>query len=72
MPDIHTALLGLSHPHSLAHLRTLQAMPEVASILLWDADDSLLQTTVKTQGEKVQGTTTDLSSVLAQERFCLP
>lgn len=69
MPDIHTALLGLSHPHSLAHLRTLQAMPEVASIFLWDADDSLLQATVKTQGEKVQGTTTDLSSVLAQEQI---
>ena len=60
MQDIHTALLGLSHPHSLAHLRTLQAVSEVTSITLWDPDEDLLQTTVQNQGEKITATTTDL------------
>ncbi len=69
MTDVHASLLGLSHPHSLAHLRTLQAVPEVASILLWDPDDNLLQSTVETQGEKIRGATTDLSTVLAQEQI---
>lgn len=69
MHEIHAALLGLSHPHSLAHLRTLQAVQEVASITLWDEDELLLQSTVQNQGEKIAGTTTDLASVLAQERI---
>ena len=69
MQETHTALLGLSHPHSLAHLRTLQAVTEVASITLWDPDEELLQSTVQNQGEKITATTTDLSSVLDQERI---
>ena len=69
MRDIHAALFGLSHPHSLAHLRTLQAVSEVASITLWDPDADLLQATVQKQGEKIAATTTDLGSVLEQERI---
>ena len=69
MQKVHAALLGLSHPHSLAHLRTLQAVSEVASITLWDPDPALLQSTVVSQGEKISGTTTDLGSVLAQEEI---
>ena len=69
MQEVHAALLGLSHPHSLAHLRTLQSVSEVASITLWDPDEDLLQTTVASQGEKISGTATDLASVLAQEHI---
>ena len=38
MSGVKVALLGLTHPHALAHLRTLQALPEVEQILLWDED----------------------------------
>ena len=69
MHEVHAALLGLSHPHSMAHLRTLQAVSKVASITLWDKDPALLQSTVASQGEKISGTTTDLASVLAQEEI---
>ncbi len=69
MQEVHAALLGLSHPHSLAHLRTLQTVSEVSSITLWDPDAELLKSTVENQGEKVSGTTTDLGSVLAQEQI---
>ena len=69
MQEVHAALLGLSHPHSLAHLRTLQAVPEVAGITLWDEDEALLQATVESQGEKISGTTTDLASVLGRQQI---
>ena len=48
------ALLGLEHPHSLAHLSTLQALPEIDSILLWDENESALAEAQRTQGEKVE------------------
>ena len=69
MSDVHAALLGLSHPHSLAHLRTLQAVSEVGVITLWDKDEALLQSTLAEQGEKVGRTTTELGSVLDDERI---
>lgn len=69
MTDIHTALLGLDHPHAIAHLRTLQTLPEVTSITLWDPDEALLRETVREEGEKITATTTDLDSVLSQDRI---
>jgi len=50
-------------------LRTLQALPEVASITLWDNDEALLRSTLEAQGEKVSATTTDLAAVLAEEQI---
>ena len=67
MTDVHAALLGLDHPHSIAHLRTLQEVSEVASITVWDEDEELLQSTLRDHGEKVSATTTDLASVLERD-----
>jgi predicted dehydrogenase len=61
------ALLGIEHPHSLAHLRTLQVLPEIDSILLWDENASALAEARRAQGEKVEATFTDLGSLLAQD-----
>ena len=69
MTDIHTALLGLDHPHAVAHLRTLQTLPEITSITLWDPDEALLRETVREHDEKITATTTDLDSVLDQDRI---
>ena len=66
MQPITAALLGIEHPHSLAHLRTLQALPEVGEILLWDESEQALATVVGKQGAKVSATFTDLDQLLAR------
>ncbi len=60
------ALLGIEHPHSLAHLRTLQVLPEIESIFLWDENAQALAEVQQTQGEKVEETYTDLAALLAR------
>ena len=61
------ALLGIEHPHSLAHLATLQVLPEVDSIQLWDPDETVLSEARQAQGEKVEAVFTDLESLLEQD-----
>ena len=63
------ALLGVEHPHSLAHLRTLQAVDEVEAIFLWDKSESALAEVRRTQGDKVEATSTDLDSILARDEL---
>ncbi len=67
MQTVKAALLGIEHPHALAHLRTLQALPEVASIFLWDENEDALQSVVQSQGAKVEATFTDLNALLARD-----
>jgi predicted dehydrogenase len=68
---IKAALLGVEHPHSLAHLRTLQALPEVSEIFLWDESAQALASAVEKQGAKVAATYTDLDKLLARpDLFC--
>lgn len=60
------ALLGIEHPHSLAHLSTLQQLPEVERILVWDENEAALNKILETQGEKVEKVYTNLEAVLAE------
>ena len=66
---IKAALLGIEHPHSLAHLHTLQALPEIESIFLWDENEEALRAAVRSQGEKIEATFTDVGALLAQEEL---
>ncbi len=64
-----TALLaGLSHPHSLAHLRTLAQTPEIDAILLWDEDEQVFASVEVRQAQKVTTAATDLARLLIQHR----
>ena len=63
---VTAALLGVEHPHSLAHLRTLQQLPEVTRILLWDTSAEALARVSKDLPDKVVATYTDLGELLAQ------
>lgn len=66
MSGLTAALLGIEHPHSLAHLRTLQALPEVERILLWDENAAALESARAAQGEKVTAIFTNLDALLAE------
>jgi predicted dehydrogenase len=64
---VKAALLGVEHPHSAAHLRTLQVLPEIESIFLWDESQSALTALREAQGDKVEATYTDLDALLARD-----
>lgn len=66
---VSAALLGVEHPHSLAHLRTLQQLPEVERIYLWDESEEALARVSKELPEKVAGTFTNLDELLAREEI---
>ena len=40
MSELTAGLIGLRHPHSAGHLRTLDCLPEVTRIVAWDEDPS--------------------------------
>lgn len=69
MLTVKAALLGIEHPHSRAHLRTLQQLPEVEAIVLWDENEEALNAVVETDGQKIEATFTDLDALLAREDF---
>lgn len=64
---ITAALFGVTHPHSMAHLRTLQALPEIERILLWDEDGKALEEARASQPDKVVLASTDASELLKHE-----
>ncbi len=61
------ALIGLDHPHSRAHLATLQQLPEVDSILLWGENHAAINETLACQGLKVEQAYSDLDEMLHQQ-----
>ncbi len=64
--NITAALLGVTRPHSLAHLRTLQALPEIGQILLWDEDAQALEQARAAQPAKIAQVSTDLDALLGR------
>ncbi|MBI3942262.1 MAG: Gfo/Idh/MocA family oxidoreductase [Chloroflexi bacterium] len=64
---VRAALIGVDHPHSPAHLSTLQVLPEVDGIYLWDENAASLERIMQTQGAKVLGAYTNLDQLLAHK-----
>lgn len=64
--SLSVALFGLEHPHALAHLRTLQVLPEVRAIHVWDEREDLVRSARETQGQKVTLATSDLAEFLTR------
>jgi predicted dehydrogenase len=60
------ALLGLTHPHSGILLTTLENLPEVTEIFLWDADPVAQMRPVLPSSRKVKRVTSDLDALLAE------
>jgi len=65
--SLKAALLGLSHPHSEPHLATLQNLPEVAEIVVWDEKlDRRRHRPLLQSASKISFCTDDLGSVLGR------
>lgn len=60
------ALLGLTHPHAGVLLTTLENLPEITSVSLWDADAAVAAKPLLPASRKATSATSDLASVLAQ------
>lgn len=60
------AILGLSHPHAGILLTTLENLPEITSVTLWDADPAVAAQPTLPASRKAAPATTDLDAVLAQ------
>ncbi|MDE2998716.1 MAG: Gfo/Idh/MocA family oxidoreductase [Gemmatimonadota bacterium] len=69
MDGIRVALFGLTHPHSLGHLKTLQASDLVKGIVLFDDDARVVADVRERMGNKVQGGYVDLDEMFAGESF---
>ncbi len=67
MKKVKAALLGLDNPHSVAHLKTLQQLPEVESILIWSEREELDASLEEASSEKVESVDTNLTSVLTDD-----
>jgi predicted dehydrogenase len=57
-------MVGLSHPHSEMYLETLEALDEVAGVVLVEPDEAVRRTAA-THMTKVRGSVTDLDAALA-------
>jgi len=60
------ALLGLDHPHSGILLTTLENLPEVTAVVLWDPEPVAGTRPVLPASRKVVRVTADLDAVLAE------
>ena len=64
---VKAAVLSVKDSHAAYHLRTLQSLPEVEGIYIWDENEQALASVQGAQMEKVEGVYTDLDALLARE-----
>ena len=58
------ALIGVTHPHSTAHLKTLNWIDSIAHVPIYDSDESALQKFKEnTEGKKIEKCYTDLDAL---------
>jgi len=69
MEKIRVAQFGVSHPHSRAHLRSLQLSSMVSGIVLFDTDPKALEEFRTGMDHKIEGWYTDLDILLEKEEL---
>ncbi|MBI4550751.1 MAG: Gfo/Idh/MocA family oxidoreductase [Candidatus Latescibacteria bacterium] len=63
---VKVGLIGVNHPHARAHLRTLQLLDEVESVVAWDEGERVLALLKQDMGQKLETTVTALDKFLAR------
>jgi len=57
-------LIGVAHPHSIAHLKTLRWIDQIVDIPIYDPDESAIRNAKEEIGDKIGEIYTDLDSLL--------
>lgn len=60
-------LLGVTHPHARAHMRTLELLDEVESIAAWDEGEMVVDMLKKENRPKMETTQTTLDQILNRQ-----
>ncbi len=71
MDPVRVGLFGVTHPHSIAHLKTLQVSSLVSGIVLFDDDANAVAQVAEDFGDKIEATYSDLSQLLRTENFSI-
>lgn len=61
---VKIGVLGVTHPHARGHIRTLELMDEVSSIVAWDEGEMVLDVLKKEKREKLETTRSTLEQLL--------
>ncbi|MBI4622243.1 MAG: Gfo/Idh/MocA family oxidoreductase [Verrucomicrobia bacterium] len=61
------ALLGLTHPHSGALLATLEALPDIGGVVLWENAAGAASAAAIPRSRKVEAVASDLRAVLGRD-----
>ena len=69
MEKVKVALFGVTHPHSKAHLKTLQLSEMVSEILLYDEDPEALAQVREEFGKGTMASYVNLDEMLGTETF---
>jgi predicted dehydrogenase len=64
---VKVGLLGATHPHARAHLRTLELLEEVESIAVWDEGEVVLEVLKKENRPKLETTRTTMETILSRK-----
>ncbi|MCZ6635547.1 MAG: hypothetical protein O7G87_19265, partial [bacterium] len=64
MESVRVGIFGLTHPHTWAHLRTLQHSDWVSEVVLYDPDSDVCDQAGKDQHRKVVCVYADLEEAL--------
>ncbi len=64
---IKFVFLGAAHPHTRGHMRTLELMDEVASVVVWDESQEALEKLREERGAKIEHITTNLDEALGHK-----
>lgn len=64
---VKVGFLGVTHPHSGPHLRTLELLDEVSGIVAWDEDDGELERLKREDHPKLETTKATFEEIMARE-----
>ena len=64
---VKVGFLGVTHPHSAPHLRTLELLDEVSDVVAWDEDDGALERLKREDHPKLEAGRSTFDQIMERE-----